>query len=182
MITASPRKSRKKVRPILFFHDDKMILSIDQGPLARSAEDEAPGIEPLSAKQLEALDMVLKLADKYHLKIHTRTGDMLFINNLSIMHARSAFQDQKGSRRHLLRMWIHNDDLGWKLPQELQGSFDIIFNAKHKDEELLYPLEPTPEYKAPRITNGTGAGATASTSDSESSGSSDQEDTSSGRS
>jgi hypothetical protein len=173
MITLSPRKSRKKVRPILFSHEDKVILSFDQGPLARSEEDKTPGIEPLSAKQLEALDMVLKLADEYSLKIHTQSGDMLFINNLSIMHARSAFQDQKGARRHLLRMWIHNDELGWKLPQELQGSFDLIFHEKREDEELRYPLEPTPEYRAPRITNGTGAGATQGPN-SESSG---QEDT-----
>jgi Taurine catabolism dioxygenase TauD, TfdA family len=159
-----------------------LILSFDQGPLARSAEDNAPGIERLSPKQLEALDMVLDLAKRYHLKIHTKTGDMLFINNLSIMHARSAFEDQRGSRRHLVRMWIHNDELGWKLPRELQGSFDIIFNSKQKAEELIFLLEPKPEYKAPRITNGTGAGATASTSDSESSESSDQEDTRSGRS
>jgi len=74
------------------------------------------------------------------------------------MHARNAFEDREGSPRHLIRMWLHNDQIGWKLPQALQGSWEIAYKDLVEElDELLFQWEPKAYYKAPRISVGTGA-------------------------
>ena len=48
--------------------------------------------------------------DDFRMDYDLQPGDMQFINNHTILHARSAFQDweelEDGGKRHLLRTWI----------------------------------------------------------------------------
>jgi hypothetical protein len=60
--------------------------------------------------QREALDYVQEVANRpeLRLRMHFAEGDMQFINNHAILHAREAFEDHDDPelKRHLLRMWI----------------------------------------------------------------------------
>jgi hypothetical protein len=56
-----------------------------------------------------------------------RKGDMRFINNHAILHSREAFQDGESSNRHLIRMWLQNEQLGWGLPAALKACSDVMF-------------------------------------------------------
>ena len=60
--------------------------------------------------QREALDFVQEVANRpeLRLRMHFKEGDMQFINNHAILHAREAFEDHDDPelKRHLLRMWI----------------------------------------------------------------------------
>jgi hypothetical protein len=60
--------------------------------------------------QREALDFVQEIANRpeLRLRMHFQEGDMQFINNHAILHAREAFEDYDDPelKRHLLRMWI----------------------------------------------------------------------------
>jgi hypothetical protein len=60
--------------------------------------------------QREALDFVQVVANRpeLRLRMHFQEGDMQFINNHAILHAREAFEDHDDPelKRHLLRMWI----------------------------------------------------------------------------
>ena len=60
--------------------------------------------------QRGALDFVQQVANRpeLRLRMHFQEGDMQFINNHAILHAREAFEDHEDPelRRHLLRMWI----------------------------------------------------------------------------
>jgi hypothetical protein len=60
--------------------------------------------------QREALDFVQEIANRpeLRLRMHFQEGDMQFINNHAILHAREAFEDcdDPELKRHLLRMWI----------------------------------------------------------------------------
>lgn len=60
--------------------------------------------------QNEALDFVQEVANRedLRLRMHFAEGDMQFINNHSILHAREEFEDYEDPelKRHLLRMWI----------------------------------------------------------------------------
>lgn len=64
----------------------------------------------LSDVQREALDFVQEVANRpeLRLRMHFTEGDMQFINNHAILHAREAFEDhdEPDRKRHLLRMWI----------------------------------------------------------------------------
>ena len=60
--------------------------------------------------QREALDFVQDVANRPELRLpmHFAEGDMQFINNHAILHAREAYEDfdDPEMKRHLLRMWI----------------------------------------------------------------------------
>lgn len=64
----------------------------------------------LTDLQQEALDAVQEIANRRELRLNMlmQEGEMQFLNNHAILHARTAFQDYEDPelKRHLLRMWI----------------------------------------------------------------------------
>lgn len=50
-------------------------------------------IPPITEAHAEALDSLHFLAEKYAVGLDFRKGDIQYINNLSIFHARDGFQD-----------------------------------------------------------------------------------------
>jgi hypothetical protein len=66
---------------------------------------EAPRV---SAAQWEALDMLSALADELSFEMSFAPGDIQFVNNHVIYHARSEFEDDAGAGRDrlLLRLWL----------------------------------------------------------------------------
>jgi alpha-ketoglutarate-dependent taurine dioxygenase len=46
-----------------------------------------------SAIQVEALDALHFLAEKFHVAMKLERGDMQFVNNLSMVHARNSYVD-----------------------------------------------------------------------------------------
>ena len=60
--------------------------------------------------QREALDAVQEVCNRPELRLSMmmQEGDMQFLNNHAILHARESFEDHDdpGLKRHLLRMWI----------------------------------------------------------------------------
>ena len=75
-----------------------------------SAQRRFPDVPRLSARQIEALDLVERLAesDEFRLDMDFRPGDMQFVHNHVVLHARTAYQDwdEPERRRHLLRLWL----------------------------------------------------------------------------
>ena len=50
-------------------------------------------IPPITEAQAEALDTLHFLAEKYAVSLDFRQGDIQYVNNLSIFHARNGFKD-----------------------------------------------------------------------------------------
>jgi Taurine catabolism dioxygenase TauD, TfdA family len=132
-----------------------VILNVDPGPLQRIAGDPEMGLDPLTPAQLNALDIVLNLAQKHHVAVNMQPGDILFVNNLSNMHSREPFEDKGRRKRHLLRLWLYNENLGWKIPNELQSSWDAIYANCSEMVDMVFPVEPKAYYKPPRISTTT---------------------------
>lgn len=63
------------------------------GALPRS-----PDIPPISEAQAEALDTIHFLGEKYCVNTDFQKGDMQYINNLAIFHARDGFTDTPEKR------------------------------------------------------------------------------------
>ena len=103
----------------------------------------------LSQAQVEALDVVEKIARKLELKIKTQVGDMHFINNFTVLHRRDGFSDgaAEQDKRHLVRMRLRSSELGWSVPEELQEDWDDAFCGDPATEQ--WHLEPMPSDKFP---------------------------------
>ena len=62
----------------------------------------------LTAQQMEAMDLLAEVAELFCYRMHFQPGDMQFLNNHVIYHARDAFADDAtaGRFRRLLRLWL----------------------------------------------------------------------------
>jgi len=62
----------------------------------------------LTSQQMEALDLLADVAEALCYRMHFQPGDMQFLNNHVVYHARDAFADDAaaGRFRRLLRLWL----------------------------------------------------------------------------
>ncbi len=65
---------------------------------------------PLTPAQVEALDLFDSLADDpaLHLRMELQPGDIQLVQNHTLLHDRTAFDDwpEPERKRHLLRLWL----------------------------------------------------------------------------
>lgn len=90
-------------RPLLYYTaQEKLIIQYARRhftgyhALARSKN-----IPPITEGQAEALDALHFTAERYNLGLTFRRGDIQYINNLSIFHARDGFKDSE-TKKHAL--------------------------------------------------------------------------------
>ena len=69
-----------------------------------------PEVPRLTPKQLEAMELLESIANdpEFHVEMAFEPGDIQFLNNGRILHAREAYEDWEDpdQRRHLLRLWL----------------------------------------------------------------------------
>jgi len=72
------------------------------------AAQRRPDIPRVTPAQWEALDLLADLADELSFEMRFAPGDIQFVNNHVIYHARTAFEDDAvaGQDRLLLRLWM----------------------------------------------------------------------------
>ena len=94
--------------PVFNYHDG-LVSAIYQRQYIESARRFA-GVKPLSALQIEALDLFDQLANdpKLNLMMELQPGDIQLVHNHTILHDRTAFEDypEPERKRHLLRLWL----------------------------------------------------------------------------
>ncbi|KAI0380516.1 hypothetical protein F5Y04DRAFT_281909 [Hypomontagnella monticulosa] len=129
-------------RALLFNHQGHIILNFGRIHLMATEPTEDGTFAPKpSTQQIEALDVVQELAEKYQLSLDMDVGDIAFINNLGILHARTDFTDTPENTRYLVRMWLKNKEKAWQLPRTLERG-----NARTYDEttEEIWNILPAP--------------------------------------
>jgi hypothetical protein len=169
------------------FHNGKVMACLDPGRLGRhqTSKDKArpesgflpaPTVPELTPQQRQALAVVSEVASKYRFRLDMRTGDMVFINNWALLHARDAYVDPGAGgegRRHLVRLWLRNEELGWSVPAAMLAPWEAAFGSGGKGGLLVssrkgrvagvkalvrkYPVVPMPNYKVPRYSSGSAA-------------------------
>ncbi|CAA7269759.1 unnamed protein product [Cyclocybe aegerita] len=131
-------------RPLLFHVDNKIIIQYARRLFTSfPSMPRSEGIPPITEAQAEALDAIHFLAEKHALGLSFEKGDIQYINNLSVFHARDAFRDTPEHKRHLLRLWLRDEEKAWKLPSELEPQWKKIYYSSTPDTEY-FPLEPEP--------------------------------------
>ncbi|MBL0420693.1 TauD/TfdA family dioxygenase [Ramlibacter sp. AW1] len=79
--------------------------------------------EPLTARQIQALDLFDQVAASPQLRIVLRMqpGDLLWVNNIKVLHARTQFVDHPEPLppRHLFRLWVAAPETEARAPARL---------------------------------------------------------------
>ena len=109
-------------RPICERLDDRVYFGYGRMYLERASK-ESSEIPPLTRDQTAALDMFDELANHpdFRLDMHFSPGDIQFLNNYAILHARTEYEDwpEPERKRDLCRLWIVREDL--RLPPSFQA-------------------------------------------------------------
>ncbi|TQN67358.1 Taurine hydroxylase-like protein SAT17 [Colletotrichum shisoi] len=106
------------------------------GALPRSSE-----IPPITEAQAEALDTLHFTGERFCVNTEFEKGDIQYVNNLSLFHARDGFVNQDEKQRHLLRLWLRGPENAWTTPEVLQKRWDQIYKGVRPETEV-FPLEP----------------------------------------
>jgi len=92
------------------FNDYAGNLSVLYSRLHIGSSQRFPGARRLTPEDFEALDMFGELAGDPELRLDMdfQPGDIQFLHNHTILHARSAYEDwlEADRKRHLLRLWL----------------------------------------------------------------------------
>jgi len=164
--------------PLLQVYKNRILLSVDPGRLGlhpvTSQHEKRCTIYELTPSQREALDAVAKLATQNSYPINAMPGDMIFINNFSLLHAREPYFDSSDTsqRRHLVRLWLRNSKRAWDIPMSMKAPWEAAFGPKGDGNPVYlagtkgsrkieivkhYPVLEAPMYKISKYTAGSAA-------------------------
>ncbi|KAF2456095.1 hypothetical protein BDY21DRAFT_288209 [Lineolata rhizophorae] len=102
----------------------------------------SPGVPPMTEVQAEALDMVHFTAVDHALTMRLQRGDIQLINNLAVFHARSGFIDSPTHTRHIIRLWLRNEELAWKTPEGLQKTWFEKYGDSERRKIARWNIRP----------------------------------------
>jgi hypothetical protein len=98
---------------------------------------------PLTPRQQHALTTLQSAAKQTCVRLIPQPGDILFVNNYAIMHARDSFVDSltnDEAKRHIMRLWLHDDEKGWKSAPALERRADR-YGAQPVKQSLMTGAE-----------------------------------------
>lgn len=79
-------------------------------------------VPPLSPAQQHAANVLEETCQRLALHMILEIGDIQFLSNAHVLHARTAYKDYPppAPRRHLMRLWLATPETegGWRLPFE----------------------------------------------------------------
>ncbi|KAF7294661.1 Clavaminate synthase-like protein [Mycena indigotica] len=128
-------------RPVLYNEDGHIVIQYSRRHFTGYGEQiRSTNIPPISEAQAEALDMLHFLAEKHSLGLNFQKGDIQYINSMGLLHARDAFVDDPEHTRHLVRLWLRNDELAWKTPKPLEKTWALLYSVAANAQR--FPLEP----------------------------------------
>jgi hypothetical protein len=92
------------------FNEHAGYVSVLYSRLHIGSAQRFPEARRLTVEDIEALDMLAELAGDPELRLDMNfmPGDIQFLHNHTILHARSAYEDwpEVECKRHLLRLWL----------------------------------------------------------------------------
>lgn len=102
---------------LAIFHTHQGYFSASVEPTYIGSAHRFPEIDEMTPEQVEALELVQKLAMEMRFEMGFQRGDMQFLNNHVVFHSRQGFEDfdDPDRKRHLMRIWLKAMD-GRPLP------------------------------------------------------------------
>ncbi|KAK0645709.1 hypothetical protein B0T16DRAFT_145692 [Cercophora newfieldiana] len=104
-----------------------------------------PLVPAMTEIQAEALDTVYFLAKQHAVEIVLRKGDIQIFNNFAMLHARSSFVDGEAeSKRHMLRLWLRNEERKWPVPRALERLSWECYGDHEWRKNAVWDIERSP--------------------------------------
>jgi len=93
--------------PVFSFRDGLLHCCYNRNPIEWAQKE---GVV-LDAEEIEALDYLDSICARpeNQLSMEMRKGDLQFVNNYVILHSRTDYRDDAAHRRHLVRLWMHDE-------------------------------------------------------------------------
>ncbi|RGP76569.1 hypothetical protein FLONG3_5231 [Fusarium longipes] len=98
-------------------------------------------LPPISEAQAEALDTLHFLGERFSVSTNFQKGDIQYVNNVAVFHARDGFRDSEDQQRHLLRLWLRDPEYAWPTPAALSERWERVYGGL-TPELQTFPLEP----------------------------------------
>ncbi|KAK6511001.1 hypothetical protein TWF506_010087 [Arthrobotrys conoides] len=129
----------------------KILASLSPRQLSGSKVHPRPtDIPPLTPRQHSALTLLESLCKKFSITHTLSAGSFVFLNNLSIFHNRGPYFDDPGvpveKHRHLIRLFLRNEELAWTTPRELWLDWGRVFGEFDGVEER-WVVDKEKDYK-----------------------------------
>ncbi|RYP57029.1 hypothetical protein DL769_009745 [Monosporascus sp. CRB-8-3] len=93
-----------------------------------------PDLPAPTEAQIEAADAIQFIAMKNAFKMPAKKGDLLFVNDMALVHAREGFDDSGNSmKRHLIKMYFRDPDQAWGIPPSLENEWKKVYGPNEPD-------------------------------------------------
>lgn len=71
---------------------------------------------------------------KNSITLPVEKGDMLFVNDLALFHARTGFDDGGiPLKRHLVKMYFRDPEQGWNIPPSMENEWKTSYSPNLAD-------------------------------------------------
>ncbi|EWG51907.1 hypothetical protein FVEG_10760 [Fusarium verticillioides 7600] len=108
-------------------------------------------LPPITEAQAEALDTLHFLGERFNVSTNFEKGDMQYVSNVAIFHARDGFTDTKDKQRHLLRLWLRDPEYACETPTALASRWERVYGGV-TPELQTFPLEPHTRSESTAVT------------------------------
>ncbi|KAI9026628.1 hypothetical protein CLU79DRAFT_885882 [Phycomyces nitens] len=125
-----PNEDPYLAAPPIVFHKDRLFTF--WGPHFYETVTRFPGVT-VEAEKFEAMKYIQDLCEREALHMKLEVGDIQFVQNYQLLHARTAYTDAPGQTRHLLRLWLMINDpkIRWSMPYAKDDvNYDYAFTGK----------------------------------------------------
>lgn len=93
---------------------DKIVFRFSRYPLTGfQGLKRNTSLPSLTEAQTKAMDAVQFMAAANSIEVPMTKGDIIFVNDQAMLHARSSFSDKDSSQRHLLKMFLRDPEYSW---------------------------------------------------------------------
>lgn len=133
------------------------MASMDPNRFGRHPASTDAEIPALNAAQKYALERVSVVAKRTELQLSLKTGELVFLNNWAMLHRRDAYEDDKDSSRHMVRLWLRDTRLGWPVPPQMLPPWQAAYGETSRAKARIYSLYPMATYVVPKYSAGSAA-------------------------
>jgi hypothetical protein len=118
---------------------DRLVLQYSRLPVTGFRNEKpSTALPPPTPRRLQAMDMLEALSWKHAFPLPRIKGDIAFINNLCMMHARKPFDttaDGKPlpSKRHLVKLMLRDPKEAWNLPKSMDWMTKRVYGPNEAD-------------------------------------------------
>ncbi|KAI9328462.1 hypothetical protein DFJ73DRAFT_903250 [Zopfochytrium polystomum] len=131
-------------RPLLYYDNGRIVAAIARRSVTGyGIWGRHKSLPKVTEEQKEALDTLHFLGAKHGVNIPIRRGDIQFLNNYEVFHAREEYKDSEETQRHLVRLWLSTERIQWEKSDSghLKGEGKTRFE-KEDDAEETWNFDP----------------------------------------